>query len=111
MAISTRPIASIPSPVVGDPISLPLVPGAAEAFFNGFRDAMHDYPEQFVVLEIVEVAFPDTVLNTGEEGTFRVRLTNNGLLDMTDVTLKIRGLNGTLVKSGGAGDFDFEEEE
>jgi hypothetical protein len=103
-------IAAAVPPISSDPIPVPLVAGAAEAFFNDFRAAMHDYPEQFVVLEIVEVDVPGNVLNTAEEGTFRVRLTNNGLLDMTEVTLKVRGLAGTLVKTGGAADFDYRNE-
>jgi hypothetical protein len=97
-------------PITPDPIPVPLVPGSAEAFFNEFRAAMHDYPEQFVVLEIVEVEFPNDALNTKEKGSFRVRLTNNGLLDMTDVTLKVRGLSGMKVKTGGAADFDYRDE-
>ena len=97
------------SSVVVDPPPIPRVPGAAEAFFNDFRAAMHDYPEQFVTLEIVEVDFAGNVINTREEGTFRVQVTNNGLLDMTDVTLKVTGLAGTLVKTGGAADFDFRD--
>jgi len=99
------------SPIIApDPIPVPQVPGAAETFFNDFRAAMHDYPEQFVELEIVQVEFPGDVLNTRDEGTFMVQLTNNGLLDMTDVTLKVRGLTGTQVKTGGAADFDYRDE-
>ena len=89
---------------------MPQVPGAAEAFFNDFRAAMHDYPEQFVRLEIVDVEIPGNVLNTRDAGKFMVQLTNNGLLDMTDVTLKVRGLAGTLVKTGGAADREFRKE-
>ena len=103
-------ITSAASTTGPDPLPLPLVPGAAEAFFNDFRAAMHDYPEQFVELEIVEVDFPGDVLNIRELGSFKVQLTNNGLLDMTDVTLKVQGLAGTLVKTGGAADFDYREE-
>jgi hypothetical protein len=112
---NTRPIreaasASASSAVLSDPVPVPRTPGAAETFFNDFRAAMHDYPEQFVELEIVEVTFPDDVINTREEGSFKVRLTNNGLLDMTDVSLKVRGLAGTLVKTGGAADTDYRLE-
>jgi hypothetical protein len=101
--------ATSPSVVV-EPPPVPRVPGAAEAFFNDFRAAMHDYPEQFVTLEVVDVDFSGNVINTREEGSFMVQLTNNGLLDMTGVTLKVRGLAGTQVKTGGAADFDFRDE-
>ncbi len=106
-ARTVESIRAISSPVVAEPPPVPQVPGAAEAFFNDFRAAMHDYPEQFVTLTIVDIEIPGNVLNTREEGKFMVRLTNNGLLDMTDVTLKVRGLAGTLVKTGGAADIEF----
>jgi hypothetical protein len=107
---SARSSGAISPSAVVEPPPVPRVPGAAETFFNDFRAAMHDYPEQFVTLEIVEVDFSGRVINTREEGTFRVQLTNNGLLDMTSVTLRVRGLSGTLVKTGGAADFDFRDE-
>ena len=113
MAQSTaRTVGSIApaSSIVVDPPPDPQIPLAAEKFLNDFRAAMHDYPEQFVTLEIVEVDFGGNVINTREEGPFRVQVTNTGLLDMIDVTLKVRGLSGTLVKTGGAADFDFRDE-
>jgi hypothetical protein len=58
----------------------------------------------------VEVDVPGTVLNTGEVGSFRVQLTNNGLLDITNVTLKVRGRAGTLVKTGAAADVTYRDE-
>jgi hypothetical protein len=72
--------------------------------------AVATYPETNVVLEIVEVEFPYDALNVDEEGSFRVRVTNNGPLNLTDVTLKIKGLNGALVKSGGAADLEYRDE-
>ena len=105
---AVEPIAASTSAVV-EPPPLPRVPGAAEAFFNDFRAAMHDYPEQFVTLQVVDVDFGGNVINTRETGSFKVQLTNNGLLDMTDVTLTVRGLAGMLVKTGGAADFDFRD--
>jgi len=108
--ISGPSIASAPAAIEPDRLPVPRAPGAAEAFFNDFRAAMHDYPEQFVDLEIVEVDVPGSVLNTGDKGSFRIQLTNNGLLDMTGVSLKVRGLAGTLVKTGGAADVNYREE-
>jgi len=107
MAQSNTSITSAPAPIVPED---PQVPGAAEAFFKDFRLAMDDYPEEFVTLEIVQVEFPGSFINQGEEGNFMVQLTNNGALDMTDVTLKVQGLSGTLVKTGGAADFDFRQD-
>lgn len=68
------------------------------------------YPETYVVLDLVEVDFPNEVLNVNEVGTFRVQVTNNGPMNLTDVTVKVKGLNGVLVKTGGAPDLEFREE-
>jgi hypothetical protein len=94
---SVAPITPVPQP-------------AASTFFDDFRTAMHDYPAQFVELEIVDIAFSGNVINVGEGGTFRVQVRNNGLLDMTNVNLKVRGLAGTLVKTGNAADQNFRQE-
>lgn len=67
------------------------------AFFDDMTTALRTYPVANVVLEIVEVDIPGTVLNTAEQGTFRVRVTNSGPLNMTGVTLRIRGQNGATV--------------
>jgi uncharacterized membrane protein len=73
---------------------------------NDLDAALQTYPETNVQLSIEEVEFPGDALNVNEEGSFRVRITNNGSLNLTDVTLKIKGLNGGLVKGGGgAADF------
>jgi hypothetical protein len=66
------------------------------------------YPETHVVLEIVDVSFTEDVLNQGEVGDFKVRVTNNGALDLTDVTLKVEGRNGATVRDGLAADFEPE---
>jgi hypothetical protein len=74
--------------------------------------AIATYPDTNVQLEIVEVVLDNgsEVINVNEEAGFRVKITNNGLLNLTDVTLKIKGLNDVLVKTGAAGDFEFEED-
>jgi hypothetical protein len=105
-ARAVESIAASASAVV-EPPPVARVPGAAEAFLNDFRNAIHDYPEQFVTLEIVDVEISGEFVNMLEVGKFMVRLTNNGLLNMTDVTLRVTGLAGALVKTGGAADFDF----
>jgi hypothetical protein len=71
-----------------------------------------------VVLELVEVEFDrqddgghGDVLNVNEEGSFRVKITNNGLMNLLNVTLEIKtvGDNGALVKTGGGG-VDYGDE-
>jgi hypothetical protein len=71
-------------------------------FFDDFTNALETYPETEVQLEIVEVNFPDDALNVDETATFRVKVTNTGPLVLTDVTLRIKGLNGATVANNGA---------
>jgi hypothetical protein len=73
--------------------------------FDEMVTEVEAYPETHVVLEIVDVSFTEDVLNQGEVGDFKVRVTNNGALDLTDVTLKVEGRNGATVRDGLAADF------
>jgi hypothetical protein len=68
------------------------------------------YPETYVLLDIVEVDSPGEAINVDEEGSFRVQVTNNGPVNLTDVTVKVKGLNGVLVKTGGAPDLEYRDE-
>jgi hypothetical protein len=67
------------------------------AFFEDMVDAVEAYPQTYVQIEIVEVVFPGAVLNVEESGTFRVKVTNRGPLNITGLTLRIRGVNGAMV--------------
>ncbi len=69
------------------------------AFFDDFSNAVRDYPDANVVVEILnfDPASGDA-LNEGEEATFKVRITNNGLLDMSGVTVKVKGEGGATLK-------------
>ena len=71
-------------------------------FFDDMTDALAIYPETSVKLEIVEVDFVDEALNTLETATFRVQVSNSGPLELTNVTLRIKGLNGATVANNGA---------
>ena len=62
--------------------------------------AVEFYPKSNVQIQIEDVEFPGDVLNVDEEGTFKVRVTNNGPLNLTDVSVKIKGLNGVQVRVG-----------
>jgi hypothetical protein len=64
--------------------------------------AANDYPTTDVVLEIVNVTFPGSVINTNEEGTFKVKIHNNGSLELDNVKLTITGENGVQVKGTAA---------
>lgn len=72
------------------------------AFFDDMTTALAAYPVTDVTLEIVDVVIPGSVLNVGEVATFRVQVTNTGPLNLTGVTLKVRGQNGATVANNGA---------
>ena len=72
------------------------------AFFDDMTNALQTYPVTNVTLEIFEVVTPGSALNESEEGSFKVRVTNNGPLELIGVTLKVSGQNGTTVRNNGA---------
>lgn len=72
------------------------------AYFDDMAKAVEDYPVTDVVLEIIEVSIPGDALNEGEQGTFRVKVTNNGPLNLTGVTVRVRAQNGATVANNGA---------
>ncbi len=65
-------------------------------------DAMNRYPQDETTIEIINVAkvgdSGDTDVNEREVWEFHVKLTNNGHVDMTNVSLHILGLNGAKVR-------------
>jgi hypothetical protein len=70
------------------------------AFFDDMTAALAIYPVDDVLLEIVDFVTPapGTVLNVGEEATFKVKVTNTGPLNLTGVTLRIKGQHGATLK-------------
>jgi hypothetical protein len=69
--------------------------------FDDMTAALATYPVTDVLLEIVDVVVPGNVLNVTEEATFKVKVTNNGPLNLTGVTLRIKGQHGATLKSLG----------
>jgi hypothetical protein len=78
--------------------------GCYVAFFDDMLVALEAYPETYVTLEIIDVVAEDEgeVVNVRDEWTFKVKLTNNGPLNLTGVTVRIDGVNGATVKAEGA---------
>jgi hypothetical protein len=73
--------------------------------------AVETYPKTNVQVQIEDVEFPNEVLNVNEEGSFKVRVTNNGPLNLTDVSVKVKGLNGVQVAPiSAAGVLQWHEE-
>ncbi len=72
-------------------------------FFDDYTSGITTYPDENVVIEIVDVEVNGgRALNTNDEATFRVQVTNNGPVTLTQVVVKIEGLNGTKVRQNGA---------
>ncbi|HEY0607223.1 MAG TPA: hypothetical protein VGD58_30170 [Herpetosiphonaceae bacterium] len=71
--------------------------------------AVEHYPEESIVLRIVEFNPRGNELNVLDEATFRVEIDNRGPLSLTGVTLRIKGLNEvTVANSEDAEEFDPE---
>lgn len=69
---------------------------------DDYANAMNRYPADETEIEIVNVAKigdpADTDMNTKEEWQFQVKLTNNGHVNMRNVSIKLVGLNGTRLR-------------
>ncbi len=70
--------------------------------FEDLATAVATYPQSFVQIEIVDVAFPGDALNVKDIGSFKVKVTNTGALNIDNLKVKVAGLNGALVQKGGA---------
>jgi hypothetical protein len=78
-------------------------------FFTDMVQAVEDYAEANVRIEITDVFIKDQALNTDEKMEARAKVINNGPLNMTNVILRITALNGAQVAHGSLG-ADFEDE-
>jgi hypothetical protein len=68
------------------------------AFFDDMTNAVAVYPVDNVLLEIVDVVFTGDVFNVSEELSFKVKVTNTGPLNLTDVTLRLKGQHGAKLR-------------
>ncbi len=67
--------------------------------FADMATAVETYPDTNVIIEIRDFdAVTGESLNESEQATFKVRITNNGLLNMDAVTVRIKGENGATLK-------------
>src|SRR5262245_33558781 len=69
---------------------------------DDIADALNRYPEDETAIQVINVARAngsnDSSVNACEVWDFQVKLTNNGHVDMTNVSLHILGLAGTKVR-------------
>jgi hypothetical protein len=70
--------------------------------FNEMTTAVETYPTTNVTIEIIDVVITGSVLNVNETASFKAKVTNTGPLNLTGVTLRIKGMNGATVKDSGA---------
>jgi len=70
------------------------------AFLDDLLGAIETYPDTKVQLVIQSVVIPGAVINVGDIFTFRVAVTNTGLLNMVGVGLWITGSSYVSLLSG-----------
>ena len=67
--------------------------------FADMAAAVETYPDTNVVIDIRDFdPVAGESLNESEEATCKVRITNNGLLNMDAVTVRVKGENGATLK-------------
>ena len=72
------------------------------SIFDQMTTELAVYPVTNVQLEIVDVIIPGNALNSLEQGSFRVKVSNTGPLVLTGVTVRVTGQNGATVANNGA---------
>ncbi|MDH3293038.1 MAG: hypothetical protein OER95_01800 [Acidimicrobiia bacterium] len=95
-----EPVTSIINPNP-PPVQEPLVPKTIP-ILEELKKAYEDYPHVYLELSLVDVDFDGTRINVNEDVDFRIQAINRGPLDMNELSLKVTGLNGTLVKEPSA---------
>src|SRR5687768_2008466 len=84
------------------------IKGFQMAFFEDFRSALEGYPQFNVDLSITNVAVETGTagaININEKWKFRVKVENNGSLNMNNLMLHVSGDNGAAVGTSAAGPF------
>jgi hypothetical protein len=69
------------------------------AYFNDQTSAVRTYPETEVTIEIIDVVTEGDALNVNEQANFKIKVINNGPLNLAGVTPRVKGLNGTTLKA------------
>jgi hypothetical protein len=64
------------------------------------------YPLTDMQVEVLDLSFADGEINVNDVEAFRIRVTNHGPLTVTQLRLKVTGLNGALVRAGVGSAFD-----
>ena len=69
------------------------------AFFDDMGSAVRTYPDSHISIAIIDFdPASNDVLNEDEQATFKVRITNNGVLEMNAVTVKVAADNGATLR-------------
>lgn len=72
-------------------------PGTPNTVLADLREAAETYADRYLVVEMYAVNPDGGVLNPGDSASFKVRVHNNGPLDVRDLTVLLTGRNGTRV--------------
>jgi hypothetical protein len=67
-------------------------------------EAFEDYPHEYLMIsiEVDPNDIPGSIINVGDVVPFRLRIRNDGPLDMNELNLTVSGVNGTEVLSNGS---------
>ncbi|CAM3312487.1 hypothetical protein OCAE111667_03155 [Occultella aeris] len=65
------------------------------------EEALETYPQTYLIVQIYSVDPPGGSFNVGENATYKVRVHNDGPLDVDDLTLLMSGENGSRVGEHG----------
>ena len=66
--------------------------------FDDLVAEVNAYAENHVQLDLIDIDLDGSAVNEGETVSFSVRVTNNGPLELTGVSLKLAGRNGATVR-------------
>lgn len=69
---------------------------------DDLETAVKRYPRDHLSIRVVHIEYDGQAINVGDDVTFRVEVSNAGPLHVRDLTVKLTGLAGTLVKGNGA---------
>jgi hypothetical protein len=88
-----------PKPSTSNPLPADFREATQVAFFDDMNSAVRTYPDSNVSIEIIDFdPASNQVLNEDEQATFKVRITNNGVLEMNAVTVKVAADNGATLR-------------
>lgn len=83
---------------------------STNTLLEDLEQAIESYPRTYLTVDIYDVNEPGGAWNVGQNGTFKVRVRNDGPLNVDNLTLLMEGKNGSRVGEHGwtAGQISLE---